>query len=224
MAPPHPRIAVIGHVEDVVIARVSALPAAGEILHLAEAEWMPGGGGGIAFFQLANGAGEVHFFTALGNDDAVTRISDRIAATGATLHAAKRDTAQTRDVVLVTPEGERTIIVIGEPLHATIDDDIGWDVLDGCAGAYFTAQDPRVIQRARAAEVLVVTARRKEALDASGVRADAVVGSATDPREASTLADYPVPPKALVMTEGAKGGRIETAAGRYALRRAEGER
>jgi ribokinase len=29
----------------------------------------------------------------------------------------------------------------------------------------------------------------------------------------STLADYAVPPKALVMTEGAAGGRIETARG-----------
>ncbi|HEX9052027.1 MAG TPA: hypothetical protein VF841_15965, partial [Anaeromyxobacter sp.] len=35
----------------------------------------------------------------------------------------------------------------------------------------------------------------------------------TVPREASALADYPVPPRALVLTEGAAGGRIETGAG-----------
>jgi ribokinase len=59
----------------------------------------------------------------------------------------------------------------------------------------------------------VVTARRRAALIASGVRADIVVGSVHDPREASSLADYPVRPGALVMTGGAAGGRIETAEG-----------
>ena len=51
------------------------------------------------------------------------------------------------------------------------------------------------------------------ALVASGVSADVVVGSTRDPREASTLADYAVPPRALVMTQGAAGGYVETAAG-----------
>jgi len=57
---------------------------------------------------------------------------------------------------------------------------------------------------------------------ASGVRADVVVGSAADPREASSLADYAVRPGALVMTEGAAGGRIETGEGtrRFAAPRA----
>ena len=45
------------------------------------------------------------------------------------------------------------------------------------------------------------------------MRADVVVGSALDAREASRLADYAVRPGALVMTEGAKGGYIETAGG-----------
>jgi ribokinase len=61
--------------------------------------------------------------------------------------------------------------------------------------------------------VLVVTARRREALVASGVRADVVVGSAKDPRERSVLAEYPVAPGALVLTEGARGGHVETARG-----------
>jgi ribokinase len=61
--------------------------------------------------------------------------------------------------------------------------------------------------------VLVVTARRRAALVRSGVRADVVVGSARDPREASRLADYPVAPGALVLTAGAAPGTVETAAG-----------
>ncbi len=211
MATPVPplRIAVVGHVEHVVIGRVSALPAPGDILHLDDTTWMLGGGGGIAFFQLARGPGDVHFFTALGNDDAAAAIEARLAATGARIHAVRRNDPQTRDLVLLTPGGERTILVVGQPLHPTLDDPLDWDVLPTCRAVYFTAQDPRILRRAREAQVLVVTARRAEALARSGVRADVVVGSARDPRESGTLSDYPVPPSALVMTEGARGGRIE---------------
>ncbi len=70
-----------------------------------------------------------------------------------------------------------------------------------------------MLRPARAARLLVVTARRRPALDGSGVLADVVVGSASDPREASVRADYAVAPGALVLTEGERGGRIETAAG-----------
>jgi ribokinase len=70
-----------------------------------------------------------------------------------------------------------------------------------------------VLRAARAARLLVVSARRREALVRSGVRADVVIGSIGDPREACTLADYPVPPGALVLTAGAAGGRVDTVAG-----------
>src|SRR5205085_9123047 len=119
----------------------------------------------------------------------------------------------TRDLLLVTPDGERTIVVLGEPLHPMRGDPLPWDVLGSCDAAYFTAQDPDALRAARAARILVVTARRRGALAASGVRADVVVGSSRDAREASVLADYPVPPGALVSTEGSAGGRIETRSG-----------
>jgi ribokinase len=45
------------------------------------------------------------------------------------------------------------------------------------------------------------------------VRADIVVGSRFDPRENSTLSDYPIPPDALVLTEGDAGGAIITSRG-----------
>ena len=62
------RLAVIGHVEHVTIAPVPALPAPGEIVHLDEPKVIAGGGGGIAFFQLARSDAEVHLFTAFGNE------------------------------------------------------------------------------------------------------------------------------------------------------------
>jgi ribokinase len=43
------------------------------------------------------------------------------------------------------------------------------------------------------------------------VRCDIVVGSARDPRETHARTDYAVPPDALVLTDGDRGGRIDTA-------------
>lgn len=207
------RLGVIGHVEHVTIARAEALPRAGEIVHLGAPEVIAGGGGGIAFFQLVKSPAEVHLFTALGLDDSALEVHDQISKTGAVIHAALRQAAHTRDLVIVTADGERTIFVVGEPLHPRIDDHLSWEVLSSCEGAYFTGQDAGTLRAARGAGVLVVTARRSHVLAEAGVVADVVVGSARDPREASRLGDYAVPPRALVMTEGAYGGRIETADG-----------
>lgn len=63
------RVAVVGHVEHITLAAVRALPRPGDIVHLDATRQFPGGGGGIAFYQLANGPTEVDFFTAIGNDD-----------------------------------------------------------------------------------------------------------------------------------------------------------
>lgn len=206
-------LALIGHVEHVTIGLAPALPVPGDIVHLQDPIWIPGGGGGIAFHQLVRSSAEVHLFTALGNDDAARDVERAITATGAHIHAAHRDEPHTRDLAIITPDGERTIFVVGAPLHPRRADDLPWDVLAKCDAVYFTGQDPETLVAARQARVLVVTARRIEALIASGVRADVVVGSTRDPREATTLADYAVRPHALVMTQGGAGGYVETAAG-----------
>jgi len=203
------KLAVIGHVEHVTIGTVDALPAPGDIAHLDRPRAFPGGGGGVAFYQLLRG-GETLLYTALGDDDAAHFIEANLATTGALVFAARRPHPHTRDLVLVTPGGQRTIIVIGEPLHPKRSDPLPWDELATCDAAYFTAQDPDALRAARAAKLLVVTARRREALIRSGVTADVVVGSLRDPREAGTLADYPQPPRALVLTDGARGGQVET--------------
>jgi ribokinase len=207
------RIAVVGHVEHVTIGRVPAVPRAGEIVHVEGARWLPGGGGGVAFAQLVRSEAEVHLFTAFGDDDAGREVAAEVARARAHIHAVRRPERHTRVVAMIDPHRERTIVVIGQPLHPRADDPLPWDVLAACDAAYVTVDDPAAIRAARRARVLVATARRRAPLAASGVRADVAVGSARDAREVSTLADYAVAPGALVLTEGAAGGRIETAAG-----------
>jgi ribokinase len=208
------RLGVIGHIEHVTLGLIDAMPVPGDILHLGAPRVLAGGGGGIAFFQLARSTAEVHFFTALGDDDGARFVEQAInARTGARLHAVRRATPQTRDIVMIDPQGERTIVVIGDPLHPRADDPLPWNLFDELDAIYFTAQDPALLALARRARVLVVPARRREAILASGVPIDVIVGSRVDPREVSTLADYAIPPGALVMTDGPRGGIVETRAG-----------
>ncbi len=208
------RIAVIGHVEHITLGRVAAVPGPGEIAHLSHLHLFPGGGGGLAFSQLVRSDAEVHLFTALGDDEAAAFVAARLARRpGAFIHAARRTAPQTRDVVMIPPGGDRAIIVLGDPLHPLATDPLPWDLLATCDAVYYTAQDPAVLRLARAARLLIATARRKQAIDQSGVRPDIVVGSALDPREAWPLAAYTLHPDALILTEGAAGGSITTAAG-----------
>jgi ribokinase len=207
------RLAVVGHVEHVTIGRVPAVPAPGAIVHLTEPIAFPGGGGGVAFWQLVRSPAEVHLFTAIGDDAAGDAVAAELAASGAHVHAVRRSEPHTRAIAMIDPAGERTILVVGEPLHPRAEDPLPWGALAGLDAAYFTAQDPAALRAARGARLLVVAARRQPALAASGVVADVVVGSVRDPREASARADYPVPPVALVLTDGARGGRIETEEG-----------
>jgi ribokinase len=204
---------VVGHVEHITLGRVDHQPHPGEIVHLEERRWLPGGGSGVPFWQFVNGPTEVHLFTALGDDEAGQAVADELARSGAHIHAARRAEPHTRDVVMVTPDAERTILVLGEPQQPRRDDDLPWELIAGCDAAFFTARDPEALRAARAARLLVVVSRRAEVLVAAGVRADVVVGSALDALESRRLSDYPVPPGALVLTEGPAGGRVETAAG-----------
>ena len=167
------------------------------------------GGGGIAFAQLAKSDAEVHFFTALGADDGARVVRERLAARpGVFVHAAARAVPHPRVVVMIDAAGRRTIIVADEPLQATADDALPWDVLAACDVVYFTGADPRVLAKARAAKRLVVTARRSPVLLESGVRADVVVGSVADPRENADLETYAPPPGALVLTNGPNPIRV----------------
>jgi ribokinase len=202
------RIAVVGHVEHVTIASVPALPQGGDILHLDVPHVIAGGGGGVAFFQLEKSPAEVHLFTAIGIDDAALHVYHETASTRATVHAALRMEPHTRDLVLITPDGERTIMVVGQPLHPAADDILAWDLLPTCDAVYFTGEDPETLKLARGASLLVATARRAHVIEAAGIRADVIVGSVRDPRENRPREAYAQPPGALVLTDGASGGTI----------------
>lgn len=203
------KLAVIGHTEHITLGRVAEVPKEGDIAHVERPFAFAGGGAGMAFQQLAKSDHELLLFTAFGRDDAGALVEDEVRRTGARVYAARRDEPHTRDVVMVTPRGERTIIVVGKPLHPRLDDPLPWHELATCDGVYFTAEDPGLLAVARAARTLVVTARRRSAILGAAIRPTVIVGSSRDPREASTRSDYRVPPDALVMTEGAAGGRVE---------------
>ena len=197
------RLAVIGHVEWVTFARAPFVPKAGQIVHLTDPVDQVGAGGSVSAIALARMGAEVDFFTALGPD---VPAAELLESFGVRVHAAQRDHPQTRVLALVDPAGERTLYVVGENDHPTADDALPWDELADMDGVYFTGDDPRTLRLARAARVLVVTARRFPSLVASGVQADALVGSRTDPGEQFDLGQLAQQPRHVIVTDGPRGG------------------
>ena len=209
------RIAVVGHVEWITFVLVDRVPAAGDIAHASEAWAGAGGGGGVGAQQLAKLAGSCDFFTALGRDDLGRRSAAELTGAGAEVFAADRDDPTRQGVCLIDQARERTIITLGPRLQPNGSDDLPWNRLEETDAVYVTAGDVEALRWARRATVMVVSSRHLGVLAASGVRADAVVGSARDPAEQydpSALAH--APPSLVVLTEGAAGGRFVTADGR----------
>jgi ribokinase len=203
-------IAVVGHVEHVTLGRAVGALAVGDIVHLHDVRVLPGGGGGIAFAQLCRSDAEVHLFTALGGGEAGRAVAERLAELPGRVHvhAAARAEEHPRVVVVVGPDGRRTVVVTGGPLQPAAADALPWSLLAGCDAAYFTGADPGTLRAARAARCLVVTARRRPVLRETGVAADVVVGSAADPRENAGLDAYDPAPGALVLTDGPRAVRV----------------
>ena len=212
-APSRPRVAVVGHVEWITHG-TGLMPAPGEIRYLGDPFDEPGGGGGVSAAQVAKLGAEALFYTALGSDEAGRASAERLGAIGVTVLATVRDRAQTRGISAVGETADRAILVIGGPSSALITDPLPWDDLATCDAAFFTGHDSATVAAARRAGALVVTTRRLAQLVESGVRADVLIASATDPSEAVDPAELPVPPVAVVWTEGGHGGRYETADGR----------
>jgi ribokinase len=193
---------------------VDRVPAAGAIAHATETWSGAGGGGGVAAQQLAKLAETCDLFTALGSDEIGRRAAAELTAAGVVVHAAGRPEATRQAVCLVDASGERTITTLGPRLEARGSDALPWDRLGDTDAVYVTAGDPDALRRARSARVVVVASRHLTTLAASGIRADVVVGSALDRHETydpETLAH--APPDLVVLTEGADGGRFETAGG-----------
>jgi ribokinase len=207
---PTARIAVVGHVEHVTLGRTDGSLAPGDIVHLRDARFLPGGGGGIAFAQICRSDAEVHLFTAVGRGEAGQAVEARLRASQERvhLHVAARPVDHPRVVVVVDEAGRRTIVVTGGPLQPAASDPLPWSTLASCDAVYFTGDDPESLRLARAARRLVVTARRRATLGAAGVAPDAIVGSACDPRENAGLDAYDPAPGALVLTDGPRPIRV----------------
>jgi ribokinase len=206
------RAAVVGHVEWIEFGRVDHVPAPGEIVHVSESWQEPAGGGAVAAVQLAKLAGEATLFTALGDDEVGHRAKDELEKLGLRVEAAFRPEPQRRGYVHVDARGERTITVIGNRLGPEGPDPLPWDELAETDAVYFTAGDPGALRAARAARTLVSTTRGLETLQQSGVRLDALVGSARDPGERYEAGQLDPPPELVVRTEGRDGGFYENGA------------
>jgi ribokinase len=210
------RLAVVGHVEWVDFLVAERLPTAGEIVHAREAHEWPGGGGAMAAYALKSLTGACAFYCAVGGDARAARTVDLLRdAAGLELHAAVRpEREQRRVVTYLTDDGERTITVLGPRLVPHGDDPLDWAALDGCDGVVLTAGDAAAVRAARAAKVLVATARARDVLIAAGVPVDALVGSAHDPGEAiDDELVAAVTPTYVVKTEGERGGRWRSPTG-----------
>jgi ribokinase len=193
-------------------ARATSPVVSGTILHLDGETWdEPGGGGGMAARALPGlGASLARFYTALGDDEHAGATERQLTADGVEVCAGSRGGPQNQVLGVIDPAGERTLFVLGPNAHPTLDDPLPWDDLATFDSVFFTGDDPRTLVAARRARVLVVTARRLPALIASGVQADVVIGSASDPGEQFDPADLPVPPRSIVRTEAAAGGAFRT--------------
>jgi ribokinase len=207
------RVAVVGHVEWTRLARVERVPAPGEIAH-ASVDWEgPAGGGAVAAVQVARLAGGCTFFTALGDDDLGQRAQRVLRALGVELRAVVRAAATRDAVALIDDSGERTLTTLGERLAPTTADPLGWGDLANFDGVYFTAGDAGALGAARQARILVASLRELRVCAASGLRIDAMVGSARDEAEryeVDVLAEHP---GLVVLTDGAAGGSYSVGGG-----------
>src|SRR5919201_2546050 len=200
------KLVVVGHVEWIEFVRVERVPTQGEIVHALEASGEPAWGGAVAAVQLARLAGSSTLFTALGDDELGRRVVPALADYGVLVHASLRMEPQRRGFTFVDAAGERTITVIGERLGPRRSDDLPWDELGEADGVYFVSGDAAAVRAARAARVLVATARSLPALAEARVDLDALVRSRSDEGETYRPGDLDPPPRLHVATAGRLGG------------------
>ncbi len=204
--------AVVGHVEWVTHAR-GRLPVPGGISDLREPITEAAGGGGVAAAAIARAADPVLLFTAIGTGPAADAARRALERPGLEVHAAPRPHAQTPVLSVTHPDGDRTIMVVGERLQPRAVDVLPWHRLAGCASCYYAGEDPDALVHARQAAVLVVTARRAHDVRAAGVTPDVLVASAADPHEDPSAVPSALAPEWTVITDGARGGIVRSRRG-----------
>ncbi len=201
------RVGVVGHVEWVRFAVVERVPRPGEIVHARETFSEPAGGGAVAAVQLRKLAGSAVFLTALGDDAIAQRAASELGGRlGIELHAAARELPQRQTFTFIDDAAERTITVLGERIVPSSVDPLPWDRLAALDAVYFTGGDAGAVRAARAARVLVGTARALGPLAAAGKQVDVLVRSTHDPGEAYEPGMLDPPPRFVLSTRGADGG------------------
>jgi ribokinase len=203
------KVAVVGHVEWIEFARVERVPVSGEIVHALESWEEPGGGGAVAAVQLARLARDCLFLTALGDDELGHRAERELTALGVRVEAVWRPAPQRRAFVFTDAHAERTITVMGDRVGPRGADPLPWPELADVDGVYFTAGDADAVRAARAARMLVSTARTIRPLAEAGAQIDMLVTSSRDVGERYTHGDIEPPPHLVAWTAGAAGGWVE---------------
>ena len=203
------RVGVVGHVEWIEFVSVERIPEPGDIV-LADEWWgEAAGGGGGAAVELARLAGSSTLFTALGDEELGRRSAGGLESLGVSVEAAWRlNEPQRRGFCYLDADGERTITILGDKLRPQRAEPLPWETLGSFDGVYFTGGDAEALRAARAARVLVATARELPTLREAGVELDALVASASDPAERYEDGDLDPPPRLVAFTEGKHGGRL----------------
>jgi ribokinase len=200
------RVAVCGHVEWIEFVPVERVPRQGEIVHAAASWGEAAGGGGVAAVQLTRLAGSCTLLTAFGDDELGRLCRSELERLGVRVEAAVRPEPQRHGFTFLDSDGERTITVVGLRHGPSGDDPLPWDELAACDGVYFVSGDADAVRRARAARVLVATARSLPALEEANVEIDVLVRSGSDEAERYRPGDLHPPPHVVVETDGDKGG------------------
>jgi ribokinase len=201
------RVAVVGHIEWVDFVPVERFPVPGQVVHATGAFARAAGGGGVVAGVLAELGAEVDLFCALGRDVAGEAAVRQLSAAGVRMHVAWREHPTRRAMTLLEPDGERTIVTLGDRLEPRGRDQLEWERLADAGGVYFTAGDPGALRRARAAGVVVASPRARGALDEHGPAIDALVFSSRDQDEGGWAQRVAARSRLLLATEGARGGR-----------------
>jgi ribokinase len=204
------KVAVVGHIEWVEFVRVAHVPLPGEIAHALETWEEPAGGGAVAAVQLARLAGSCSFYTALGSDDLGRRSRAELTKHGVDVKAIPEAEPTRRAFTYVDDTGERTITILSKKLIPRGGDSrLPWDDLREMDGVFFVSGDADALRHARAASVLVATARELETLKEAGVQLDALVGSGEDEGEVYRPGDLDPAPDVAVTTAGGLGGWLQ---------------
>jgi ribokinase len=197
---------VLGHIEWAELLSVPGIPAAGGWVEAEEIVAEPAGGGATGACQMAKLTAPTLFFTSLADDDTGRSARARLEHEGVRVEAATHPPPQRRALISIDARGERTITVVGRKVWPRACDSLPWEELDHADVVVLYCADAEAIRLARRASVLVATARWWDTIAASGVRVDALVGSASDPEESRDLHQLDPTPDLLVMTQGSAGG------------------